>query len=288
MSIAAYEYFKDYGSSMGYIPIGKNDFITIFPKKTKNVIDQISLRLSVHAYLTAYGLKVINLKRLVSNHEDAQSRKELSEWIIKNYHEVKPLLERFGEKLRMHRNDKNGYLWITSYSSQTNQEIELLAKIGFAKDKNGYTKHLSQSEIIYLTGGWLEEFCYNGLLQFKGNGIDDIVIGIIPEKQGSKNEFDVMFTKDNALYTIECKSLDQGDDPKAEALYKIAALQKEFGLRVESFFVSTSPHILRDGKLKPSIEARAEQFKTTVILPHEVINLAQIVAERLKIKLPER
>lgn len=288
MSIAAYEYFKDYGSSMGYIPIGRNDFITIFPKKTKNAIDQISLRLSVHAYLTAYGLKVINLKRLASNHAEALSRKKLSEWIIKNYHEVKPLLERFSEKLRKHRDDKDGYLLTTSYSPRTNQEIELLANIGFAKDKDGYTKQLSQSEIIYLTGGWLEELCYNELLQFKGSGIDDIVIGVIAEKQGNKNEFDVMFTKDNALYTIECKSLDQGDDPRAEALYKIAALQKEFGLRVESFFVSTSPHILKDGKLKPSIQARAEQFNTTVIKPSDVINLAQIVAGKLKIKLPER
>jgi len=125
------------------------------------------------------------------------------------------------------------------------------------------------------------------LLQFKGKGIDDIVLGISPEKQGLKNEFDIMFTKDNALYTVECKSLNQDNDPKAEALYKIAALQKKFGLRVESFYVSTSPHILKDGELKPSIKARAEQFKTTVILPQEVINIAKIVAEKLRINLPE-
>lgn len=287
MSIAAYEYFKDYGSRMGYIPIGKNEFITIFPKRIHNAVEQLSRRLSVKEYLTAYGLKVINLKKIASNHIDAQARKKLSEWIIKNYHEVKPLLERFSDKLRKHRNDKDGYLWTTTYKPQTDEETELMEKIGFTKDKGGYAKHLRQSEIIYLTGGWLEEFCYNELLQFKSNGIDDIVIGISPEKKSNRNEFDVMFTKDNALYTIECKSLDQSDDPRAEALYKIAALQKVFGLRVQSFFVSTSPYILKDNELKTAIRARAEQFNTTVIKPDEVIKLAQIIAIKLKIKSSE-
>lgn len=285
MSIAAYEYFKDYGSRMGYIPIGRNEFITIFPKKTSNAVDHISLRLSVPAYLSAYGLKVTNTNNLLSSHEQALSRKEISKWIMQNYDAVKNLLNEFSLKLRKFRGDRSERQF--SYIPQTEKEKELLTKMGFLKDKDTYTKNLNRSKIIYLTGGWLEEFCYNELLQFKGKGIDDIVLGISPEKQGLKNEFDIMFTKDNALYTVECKSLNQDNDPKAEALYKIAALQKKFGLRVESFYVSTSPHILKDGELKPSIKARAEQFKTTVILPQEVINIAKIVAEKLRINLPE-
>ncbi len=34
MSIAAYEYFKDFSSKMIYVPIPKNEFITPFPKKS--------------------------------------------------------------------------------------------------------------------------------------------------------------------------------------------------------------------------------------------------------------
>lgn len=285
MSIAVYEYFKDYGSKMGYIPIGKNELLIPFPIKKQMAIEKIDFKLSVVAYLTAYGLRVINNKKLLSNHEDALSRKDLSKWIVENYQNLKNLLERFSEKLRKHRDDKNGFFWSTSYEPHNEQENDLFSKAGFSFINDNYQKNLSQSEIMYLTGGWLEEFCYNEILQFKNKGIDDVVIGIIPETtKGTKNEFDIMFTKDNALYTVECKSLDQNDDRKTESLYKIAALQKDFGLRVESFFVSTSPHILqKDGLIRPSIQSRAEQFKTTVIIPDEVVHVGDIVAKKLKI-----
>lgn len=285
MSIAVYEYFKDYGSKMGYIPIGKNELLITFPIKKRIAIEKIDFKLSVVEYLTAYGLKVINNKKLPSNHKDALSRKDLSKWIVENYQNLKKLLERFSEKLRKHRDDKNGFFWQTSYEPCNEQEKDLFSKAGFSFINDSYQKNLSQSEIMYLTGGWLEEFCYNEILQFKNKGIDDVVIGIIPETtKGTKNEFDIMFTKDNALYTVECKSLDQNDDRKTESLYKIAALQKDFGLRVESFFVSTSPHILQNnGLIRPSIQSRAEQFNTTVIIPDEVVHVGDIVAKKLKI-----
>lgn len=284
MSIAVYDYFKDYGSKMIYIPVGKNEFIMPYPKKARHDITELSLRLSVQDYMTAYGLKVTNTKRLSANHADAQKREALSEWITRNYDEIKLLLERFSEKLRKRRDDKQGYEWSTSYQPGNQYEIELFSKMGFVHENNTFKKNLTQSEIVYLTGGWLEEYCYNEIIGFKGKGIDDVVIGIIPEAKGRKNEFDVMFTKDNALYTVECKSLDQKEDMRAEALYKIAALQKDFGLRIESFFVSTSPHILKDGKIRPSIQARAEQFKTTIIPPNEVVNFSKLFAEKLKLR----
>lgn len=285
MSIAVYECFKDYGSKMIYIPVGRNDFIMTFPKKLSHEVIPLSLRLSVTDYLAAYGLRVTNTKKLPENHADASQRKELSEWIIKNYSNIKGLLERMSEKLRKYRNEKNGHEWSTTYAPQHDRESDFFVKAGFQKQGDKHSKKLSQSEIIYFTGGWLEEFCYNELLKFKGQGIDDIALGIIPEKGKAKNEFDIMFTKDNSFYTVECKSLDQNDDLKADALYKIAALQKEFGLRVGSFFVSTSPHILKeDGTLRFAIQARSEQFNTTVIPPHEVIHFSQKVAEKLKIK----
>lgn len=285
MSIAAYEYFKDYGSNMIYMPIGKNDFMTLFPKKSTVDYLPVDLRMTVNQYLAAYGLKIQNINNLDSNHKDAQNRKDLSEWLVRHYDKVKGLLERLNKKLRKHRNEQKGHNLTTTYVPANIDEEDLLKKIGFSYENGNYSKHFSKSEIIYITGGWLEEFCYNELLKFNGKGIDNIVTGITPQNSlGRSNEFDVMFTKDNALYTVECKSLDQNYDMGTDALYKIAALQKEFGLRVESFFVSTSPHILKDGKLRPVIKARAEQFKTTVIPPDKVISIAEEVAKKLNIK----
>ena len=92
MSIAAYEFFKDYSSKMIYIPIPRNEFIIPFPKKRPGVPVKLDLKLSVIEYLTAYGLTVLNESHLDSYCKDAIKRKELSKWIANNYDKLKNLL----------------------------------------------------------------------------------------------------------------------------------------------------------------------------------------------------
>ena len=282
MSIAAYEYFKDYSSKMIYIPIPKNEFITPFPKKNPGKPTPLLLRLSVVYYLAAYGLKVINEAKLEGYKKEARERRDLSEWIVGNYESLKNLLSWFSKNLRKHRNDKEYYL-SGEFSSSNQLEPELLGRLNFSHSTDAISKKLNRSEVRYLTGGWLEEFCFNELSDLIDNGIDDVVIGLkLINKQGRDNEFDVMFTKENALYFIECKSLDLDFDESTDALYKIGALQKEFGLRVESLLVTTSRNILKDGKLRASFAARAEQFRTTIIPPSRVINLKEELKKALK------
>jgi hypothetical protein len=283
MSIAAYEYFKDFSSKMIYIPIPKNEFIVPFPKKSPGKPTEFDLRLSVIEYLTAYGLEVINESKLKNYSEDALKKKELSEYIIKNYENLKNILIWLSGNLRKHRDEKD-VEFTGNFSGANKKETQLLERLGFTYKDSYISKKLSRSEIRYLTGGWLEEFCFNKIIEFIGRGIDDAVIGLkLKNKHGRDNEFDVMFTKDNALYFIECKSLDQHDDKDTDVLYKIGALQKDFGLRVKSFLVTTSQYILKDGKLRPSVQARAEQFNTNVISPSEVINFGKILSEKLNI-----
>lgn len=279
MSIAVYEYFKDYGSRMIYIPIPKNEFISPFPKRTATHAEPLPLRLSVPQYLAAYGLKVTNLPKLVDYKRESADRKELSAFIVAHYEQLKPFLGFAGDRLRKHRDDRE-YDFSTGFDEATDAERRLFSLMGIPYDGNMISKKLSRSEIGFLTGGWLEEYCFNKICAVPG--IDDAAIGLkLMNKQGGDNEFDVMFTSGNSLYFIECKSLDQNDDKKADALYKIGALQKEFGLRVQSFLVTTSPHVLKDGKLRPSVNARAEQFNTRVVLLDELPNLAEIVKERI-------
>jgi Domain of unknown function (DUF1887). len=89
MSIAAYEFFKDYSSKMIYIPIPKNEFIVPFPKKQPAEPVKLDLRLSVIEYLTAYGLTVTNESHLSRYREEAIKRRELSAWIVENYDNLK-------------------------------------------------------------------------------------------------------------------------------------------------------------------------------------------------------
>ncbi len=281
MSIAAYEYFKDYSSKMIYIPIPKNEFISPFPKKSPGRSTALDLRLNVVQYLTAYGLDIVNEAKLNRYRNEASGRRELSNWLVKHYIRIKNFLVWLGGNLRDHRDDKEYYLE-GQFSGATELEVELMEKLGFSRKDDNISIKLNRSNLRYLTGGWLEEYCFNEMAELTGKGIDDVVLNLKLRK--GENEFDVMFTKDNALYFVECKSLDQETDKKADILYKIGALQKEFGLRINSFLVTTSPHILKDGQIKFSLRSRAEQFRTKIVPPSEVINFKRFLIQQLEIK----
>jgi hypothetical protein len=284
MSISAYEYFKDFNSKMIYIPIPKNEFIAPFPKKRPGNPISLALRLGVIEYLTAYGLSATNEKNLARYHQESLNRRDITAWIANNYEKLKKLLVWLSGTLRGHRDDREFDLH-GSYYGATNEEIDLMQRLDIIYQDGDVSKILNRSVIKYLTGGWLEEFCYNTIETYLGHGIDNAVIGLeLVNKHGRNNEFDVMFTKDNALYFVECKSLDQHDDKEADVLYKIGALQKDFGLKVKSFLVTTSPYVFdKKGNLRNSVKARAEQFNTVIVPPDEVANFGERLAHILKL-----
>ena len=284
MSIAVYEYFKDLYAQMYYIPVPKNEFIVPFPIKKTSTPQPLKLRLRVVEYLTAYGLEVTNIEKLETYKNDALTRKDTTNWIMKHYDNLKNLLVWLSGNLRKYR-DRRNYELNGKFNPGNDKEKELLEKLSFNVNNDTISKELSRSEIRYLTGGWLEEYAFNVINEFRGKGIDDVVLDIkIRSLQGNENEFDVMFTKDNALCFVECKSLDNTNDRDLDALYKIRALQQNFGLKVKSFFLTTSPHILQDGKLRPAIQARAEQFETQIITHDKISELREIIRSKLNLQ----
>ncbi len=278
MSIAAYEYFKDFDSKMIYIPFPKNEFITPFPKRAPGKPTPLNTRLKVIEYLTAYGLRVTNEKKLINYKNESLSRRQLTKWIAMNYEKLKNLLIWFSGNLRKYRDDRK-HLLKGKFEGANRIENELLKKMSFEYKKDIISKELTRSEIRFLTGGWLEEYCFNELNELHAEGlVNDLVLGLkLKSRDGTNNEFDVMFTKDNSLYFIECKSLDQVEDRKTEILYKIGALQKEFGLKIKSFLVTTSTAIFKNGDIRPSLKARAEQFRTKIIHKDELLNFKEII-----------
>lgn len=283
MSISIFQIFRDYGSTMIYIPFPKNEFIQIYPIKRNIHPEPLNLRLGVVDYLTAYSLKVTNEKKLEQKKEEAKNRKNLTKWIIENYKELESLLKNLYSKLSQFRTEKFYNFESEIELDSINQEF--FRQFGFDFKESKVSKKLTRDEIQYLTGGWLEEYVFNCVNSLLDKGINDTVIGIeIENTAGSKNEFDVMFTKDNAIYFIECKSLSPDNDLTQNSLYKIGALQKEFGLRVKSFFVTTSRNIMdKNGQIRQSIKARAEQFNTEIITHENIHNLEEILRQKLKI-----
>ncbi len=284
MSIGTYEFFKDYGCRLGYIPLGKNEFLTIFPKRVGREPERLPVRLTVMEYLDSYGLRVKNAKKLRGYRDEAFGKRETSCWIVEHYMEILNLLKWFWLKLHKAR-DKKIFSLNASYGSPSDAELELLRKLGFQYTDRLISKRLRRSELKYLTGGWLEEFCFNEIASLLGSGIDDVEIGIkVLNEQGRDNELDVMFTKENVLYFVECKSLDQQDDRRQnQALYKIGALQKDFGLSVRSFLVTTAPDIMHGGRIRESVKARGEQFSTVIVTPDKVSRFGEELKKELKL-----
>lgn len=282
MSIAVFEFFKNYESKMIYIPINKNEYITPFPIRSPKPPKPLKDRLTVDEYLCAYGLVMVNPDKVLRCIESANRLKKDTVWITDHYPALADLMACLGRELRDKRNKKS-FPCVMEYSVQNHEESAFLKRFQFRKEGNTYSKTLTKNEIGYFTGGWLEDYCYHCVAELLNKGVDDAVLNInIRNTLGRENEFDVIFTADNALYTIECKSLEQYHDKKFDVLYKIGALQNEFGLRAQSFLVTTSSQIMDEstGQIKPHIQERANQFRTQIIDPEHLMDLKIILKNR--------
>jgi len=94
MVLGAYNVFKSIeNTQMIYTPIPKNEFIEVFPRKgnCKSPIP-LTLRLSVEAYVSAYGVKIKNRSKLEQLKSDAIKNRENSTWMIRNYEAIEGLL----------------------------------------------------------------------------------------------------------------------------------------------------------------------------------------------------
>ena len=168
----------------------------------------------------------------------------------------------------------------------------------FVDDNKNLSVHIkgeiAKHEFDFLTGGWLERFCFNELNELREQGIfNDIGINVrvrnLSTGMEAENEFDVLFTYNNNLYMIECKSLNQGHDAETDILYKISALQADLGrLTTRSFLASTASDNIIDkkdnlGEIKEFLKKRAKLLNCSIIKPSDLINVKEEIKKELKI-----
>ncbi len=98
-----------------------------------------------------------------------------------------------------------------------------LDHVGFIPLVEGY---LNRSELEYLTGGWFEEYVY--YLVKRHIQPQDLSIGVRISRNGVRhnNELDVVFTKGNKLFVIECKTGVQTERMFNEIVYKLCAIKE--------------------------------------------------------------
>lgn len=108
--------------------------------------------------------------------------------------------------------------------------------------RNAHTYFSAPADRKYHSGEWFEEYVYNRIKNELGLASSQICMSAKIYREDSilnDNEIDVLFIKDNVLSIVECKVTMYGNgEPKKTVenyLYKIAAIAKDLGLKVNSY-----------------------------------------------------
>jgi hypothetical protein len=254
MTIGAYLFFRDRNSKMFYIPIGKQECIKLFPKMTKNK-KPIDYRLNLTEYLNSNG---VSFKKGSPIKEIDHTKKMLKIFLND------PSL--FTQDMYVIRTFKNkGKLKKTVDKNKIPKEVVNKIEKYISDEGLNYIK---KNEIDYLIGGWFEELIYNMLKSTGKVSDENIAIGVNMFRSESQNEFDVMFTKDNALYVVECKTglkTTGGKSILSETLYKLDSLKKDFGLYVKAFIVTLEDIRDKEGNIRKAYKHRADFMGITIV-----------------------
>lgn len=282
MAIAAYEIFREIGEKVviDYMPIGRNEFVQMYPRKKPVRVFPIRERLNLEEYLSSYGFKVQNRDKLQSIKSSAVSRKDESRWILDNYEQLKGLLGFMYSNLKDERGRKRYGFSSTFDRNPSRIEREMLVRHGFEVENRLISKEMTKEEMVYLTGGWFEEHVFNEVSDLaQSNILDDAMTGIAIESLGGvPNQLDIAFMKDNVFYHIECKTLGEGEIEKnivRDEVYKKGAMSSLLGKGEKRAFICTTRR-----KIKESDVARGRDYGIEILSLEEVIDLKRRLQER--------
>ena len=274
MALASYEIFREIGQKVivGYMPLGKNEFIQIFPRSKPLKTYEIIERLNLEEYLMSYGFKIQNKDSFSEIKTKALSRKDTSIWILDNYEQLKEVLDFLYEHIGGKRKQKKYHLSAAFDRDFTKIEREMLDKHGLKIDDRLVSKDLLKDEIVYLTGGWFEEYVFNEVYGLAEDRVfDDAMMGVTIESLNkTTNELDIAFMKSNVFYHIECKTLGDEKEQKIirDEVYKKGAILKQLGLGEKRAIICTTHNQISEG-----LSARAKEYGIEILSIQQVRDL---------------
>jgi hypothetical protein len=211
--------FDGFNAEFFYIPFPKNIILKI---NDETSID-IKYRMSVKEYFDSNNTSIPKTKPL-------SQEKEYTSQIFKKFVDGE-LDFNVIEKIRIgYRGRRINVKDVetredTDKKPQINNLSEFLVDISFPFKDN----LLEKNDTVYLTGGWFEEYVYSLIT----NEIkpQDILLGVeLPIAQNrnvNNRDLDVVFTYENKLFVIECKTGIDKESILSETVYKAAALKNE-------------------------------------------------------------
>lgn len=283
MAIASYEVFKTSGQKIiiGYIPLGKNEFIQIFPETKPLKTYEIKERLNLEEYLSSHGFGIQNKNSLEKVKANALTRREYSQWILDNYEQAKGVLGFLYKNLKYARGQKGYQLSAAFDRDPANIELEILEKHGFEIEDRLISRDMKKDEIVYLTGGWFEEYVFNEVYVLVQQGmLDDARNGVhIESHSRTSNDLDIAFMKDNSFYHIECKTLGNENEEEQfiirEEIYKKGAISTLLGKGEKRAMICTT-----QSQINESLTNRAQAYGIEILTLEQVRNLKSRLKKR--------
>lgn len=231
MALAVQQVFERFKSEFFYVQVEENLIVkSAFDDSIYNNDDYffpINYRMTIAEYLRAHEIRHdLARYRHVPTHSKAES-----EFMYRLFSQHR-LCDRDYRILEMLRNDYRHRKKVKISAVETTGDgtgpaipdlSRFLYEIRFIPCQPGFINKL---ELEYLTGGWFEEYVY--YLVKKYVKPQDIAIGVQISRVGVRhdNELDVVFTKGNKLFVIECKTGVKTERLFNEIVYKACAIKE--------------------------------------------------------------
>jgi hypothetical protein len=274
MSLGVYNFFKQNSlvKNIVYLPINSINYKQIYPMDGDGrAIDiPINYKMDVDAYFNSIDVKIQSVSKPFNE--------ELSIKLFDIFTAKKDVFFDLTKVIRNggYRGDKKKRKKIRN-SKDWNMIEQLLGKMGLKTDEFDFTK---RDTIDYFSGGWFEEYVYLEALNLKDKCIDDVYLNVkietAVEDASAPNELDVVFIRNNSLNAIECKSGDLSISQMTDVFYKVAYLNKTFGLSARSFIATL-------GSINEDILKRSRVFNIKLITLEDIegVGMSKYLEETL-------
>ena len=252
------EFFKDFAADIFFIPDTIDYMIQVFPKRKRGKV-KIKNKIGLEEYVTSHGLKLGGVE--LSGFSMSYIKKYLKLYIEHEspHWRLLPILRNY----RFRRLKQK----ISAFSG-----LDIFLKeIDFPlSDHKG--EFISGDEICFLTGDWFEEYIYYNIKDELGLSEDDIKTGVSLTKEGTMNEFDVMFFYNGNLYTIECKTSIKNKESNimTDTIYKVKALQNNLGYYSDSNIFTLSSR--ERGDVRREHIERGKVFNIDVYCREDIVD----------------
>ena len=304
MSIAAYEYARMHGLPAYYTDVDKPSEIV---EVGSGDVLTVEHRLTMDEFLAAYGYKVNSR----NGSEEAEPFVELAArcalqarqpFCFPGFLELQRLLENaraegipIREQLILARDrgiidglkQKAAVHDPTANPHFGRLDIKSIPPVNPGGWDHSISGELSLAAVRFIVSDWLPIFLFH-LLDVNRDmlGIDDLSFNVELQPVGGKNnnEVDVVFTRRQMLYYVECKTGRQGHDRDVDALYKIeAVLHQMRALRGKTILVSMSDHVFVEpgnkpfghARIKPELQDRLNAYNAALLTSEDVKALAR-------------